>query len=320
MDRIVVVVGDDGDMVAKKLSETAADTRITFAEARTRRGSAEYALAGVDGFGDDYGDEDVIIVSGNTPLLTWDTVIGLVLAHREADAAATLLAVNERVDNSMRTVVAGRDAGTVDRLVSDSDSGFGTHGDGAPVWFASGVMVIRRSMLAPAIRRIRPDHESGQFQLAGIVEVLTEAGHRVVHHEAPDPNELLHVDDRVQLSAAEATIRARTNQGWMQRGVTMLDPSRTYVDTTVRLAPDVTLFPGTMLQGSTVVGAGAEIGPDTRLVDCAVGSGARVEKTMGRDAEVGEGAVVGPFAVLDPGSQVASASVTGPFYHASSVD
>jgi bifunctional UDP-N-acetylglucosamine pyrophosphorylase / glucosamine-1-phosphate N-acetyltransferase len=82
----------------------------------------------------------------------------------------------------------------------------------------------------------------------------------------------------------------------------------------------VTLFPGTLLQGNTVVGAGAEIGPDTRLVDCAIGPNAVVEKTMGRDAEVGEGARVGPFAVLDPGSHIEAARTTGPFYHASTDD
>jgi bifunctional UDP-N-acetylglucosamine pyrophosphorylase/glucosamine-1-phosphate N-acetyltransferase len=97
----------------------------------------------------------------------------------------------------------------------------------------------------------------------------------------------------------------------------MVDPDRTYIDTTVELAPDVSLFPGTLLQGRTVVGEGAEIGPDTRLVDCAVGAGARVEKTMARDAEVGPGAHVGPFAVLHPGAQVDSDTVTGPFYTAS---
>jgi bifunctional UDP-N-acetylglucosamine pyrophosphorylase/glucosamine-1-phosphate N-acetyltransferase len=96
----------------------------------------------------------------------------------------------------------------------------------------------------------------------------------------------------------------------------MLDPDRTYIDVTVALAPDTTLFPGTVLQGDTRVGPGAEVGPDTRLVDCAVGPRAVVEKTMGRDAEIGEDARVGPFAVLDPGSRIPPASRTGPFYHA----
>jgi bifunctional UDP-N-acetylglucosamine pyrophosphorylase/glucosamine-1-phosphate N-acetyltransferase len=100
----------------------------------------------------------------------------------------------------------------------------------------------------------------------------------------------------------------------MLQGVTMLDPERTYIDATVVLGKDVTLFPGTVLQGHTVVEEGAEIGPDTRLVDCTVRANAVVEQTVGRLAEIGEGATVGPFASLGPGSRVAPGAVTGPFF------
>jgi bifunctional UDP-N-acetylglucosamine pyrophosphorylase/glucosamine-1-phosphate N-acetyltransferase len=96
----------------------------------------------------------------------------------------------------------------------------------------------------------------------------------------------------------------------------MVDPERTYIDTTVSLAADVTIFPDVILQGRTAVGEAVEIGPNTRLVDCAVGARARLEQTTGRDAEVGPDAVVGPFAYLPPGSTVASGLVTGSFYTA----
>jgi bifunctional UDP-N-acetylglucosamine pyrophosphorylase / glucosamine-1-phosphate N-acetyltransferase len=124
------------------------------------------------------------------------------------------------------------------------------------------------------------------------------------------------VNDRAQLATAEAELRDRTNERWMRRGVTMLDPERTYIDATVELAPDVTLFPGTLLQGRTVIATGADIGPDTRLVDCVVGEEAIVEHTVGRQAEIGAQARVGPFAVLPPGTQVAPGTVTGPFFEA----
>jgi bifunctional UDP-N-acetylglucosamine pyrophosphorylase/glucosamine-1-phosphate N-acetyltransferase len=96
----------------------------------------------------------------------------------------------------------------------------------------------------------------------------------------------------------------------------MVDPEQTYVDVTVQLAPDVTLFPGVVLQGATVVHSGSEIGPGTRLVDCVIGENVRMDSAVGRDADVGNGAVVGPFAVLEPGSRVPSRARTGPFYTA----
>ena len=98
----------------------------------------------------------------------------------------------------------------------------------------------------------------------------------------------------------------------------MLDPERTYIDTTVQLESDVTLFPGTILQGSCTIGAGAELGPNTRLVDCVVGARSVVENTAGRDAEVGEDAHLGPYAVLEPGSSVPDGARPGPFYTAGS--
>ena len=96
----------------------------------------------------------------------------------------------------------------------------------------------------------------------------------------------------------------------------MLDPRQTFVDVTVHLGRDVTLYPGTILQGDTVIGDGCEIGPDTRLVDCRVGDDAIVEHTVGRDARSARGAHVGPYAFLPSGSAVAAGAVTGAFYTA----
>ena len=100
----------------------------------------------------------------------------------------------------------------------------------------------------------------------------------------------------------------------------MLDPERTYVDSSVELAPDVTLFPGTLLQGHTFVATGCEIGPNAHLVDCVVAEGATVTNTVARSAEIGAGAVVGPFATLLPGARVAPGAVTGPCFTGSADD
>ena len=103
----------------------------------------------------------------------------------------------------------------------------------------------------------------------------------------------------------------------MARGVTMLDPATVYLDTTVRLAADVSLFPGTILQGQTRIGERSEIGPDTRLIDVTVGAGCVVRSTFAADAEIGDDAIVGPFADLGPGAVVSPGAVTGPFYTSS---
>jgi bifunctional UDP-N-acetylglucosamine pyrophosphorylase/glucosamine-1-phosphate N-acetyltransferase len=185
---------------------------------------------------------------------------------------------------------------------------------------ATGIYCFRRNLLAPALRRIDPRNARGVYELSDSVRVLAETGHPIHTVEVPDPAEVLAVDDRVQLARVEAELRRRTNLGWLERGVTFVDPDKTYLDTTVELGADVTIFPGTILQGRTVIGEGGEIGPNTRLVDCVVGAGAEVQETVGRDACIGAGARVGPFAVLEPGSEVAAGAVTGAFYTAGARD
>jgi bifunctional UDP-N-acetylglucosamine pyrophosphorylase/glucosamine-1-phosphate N-acetyltransferase len=174
------------------------------------------------------------------------------------------------------------------------------------------IYVLKRSVVAPALRRLSPDNAQGEYYLTDIVAVLHDAGYAVASLEVDDPGDVAGVNDRVQLSRVEAELRRRINLGWLQRGVTMVDPAQTYVDTTVVLARDVTLYPGTLLQGTTTVDAGAEIGPNTQLSDCVVGARAVVASSVGRAASVGADAQVGPWAYLPPGTEVPAGTITGP--------
>ena len=147
-----------------------------------------------------------------------------------------------------------------------------------------------------------------------MVGVLSRAGHRVEAVIAQDGAETQGVNDRVQLAAAESELRRRTNEALLRSGVTMLDPSSVFVDTTVTVGRDVTLFPGVILQGTTRVGDGTELGPNTRLVDCEVGGDCVIEQTTARSARIGDRSVVGPYASLGPGAEISSDVTTGPFY------
>lgn len=316
-ERVVVVAGDDIDPIAKKLTERAADPRVSFAEQRVTFGSAGAVEAAMVSLDDPLDEGDVIVVPADAPLIRAATIDALVRHHQRTGAAGTVLTVDRHGDEHDR-LVRGRE----DRVLQVGP-GRRLHDDPRATltdeWI-TGVYCFRRSLLAPALRRVRPDPISGDERLADVVAVLTSTGHAVEALGADDPHEFLRVTDRLRMARAERTIRQRINLRWLEHGVSMVDPDRTYLDTTVKLARDVTLFPGTLLQGDTVVGPGAEIGPDTRLIDCAVGAGAVVEKTMARDAEIGVQAQVGPFAVLEPGTQIPAATRTGPFYHARGVE
>ncbi|CAB4720217.1 unannotated protein [freshwater metagenome] len=176
------------------------------------------------------------------------------------------------------------------------------------------IYCFRASVLGPALRRITPENAQGEYYLTDVVEVLASAGYRVSAVVAEDALDTTGVNDRLQLAAAEMELRRRTNEAWMRKGVTMVDPGRTYVDITVQLDADVTLFPDTILQGSCVIGAGTELGPNTRLVDCRVGARSVVENSVGRGADIGDDVRLGPFAVLEPGAVVSDGARPGPFY------
>lgn len=316
LDRAVVVVGHGAERVTKALSEQAApDLPIEFVEQAVQRGTGDAVAVALTAFPDDLTDPDaedgdLLVVPGDTPLLRPQTLAALVKAHRQSDAAATLLTAVLDDPTGYGRVVRGKDE-RVRRVVEHKDA---TEEEREIDEINTSIYCFRRSVLAPALRRLTPDNAQGEYYLTDVIGVLHDAGYNVVSMVAADPMETAGINDRAQLAIAEAELRDRTNDKWMLQGVTMLDPERTYLDATVTLAKDVTLFPGTVLQGRTVVEEGAEIGPDTRLVDCIVRSGAVVEQTVGRLAEIGERATVGPFASLAPGSRVAPDTVTGPFF------
>jgi len=314
VERVVVVVGHSGERVAKALQELARpDLTIEFVEQRVQRGTGDAAAVGLTGLPSDLEDEedlDVVVLPGDTPLLRPPTLAALVRTHRSSDAAATLLTA--RLDNpyGYGRIVRSKD-GRIARVVEEPDA---TDEERQINEVCTSIYCFRRGVLAPALRRLSPENAQGEYYLTDVVSVVHDAGYNVVSMVVADPMEAAGVNDRAQLAVAEAELRDRTNERWMRRGVTMVDPERTYVDASVQLSEDVTLFPGTLLQGATTVGEGSVIGPDSRLVDCRVGRGALVEQTVARRAYIGDEAQVGPFAVLEPGSHVGPGEVTGPFH------
>ena len=311
LHRAVVVVGHGAERVTKTLQEQCPpDLTIDFVEQHVQRGTGDAVSVALTAFpDDDENDGDIVVLPGDTPLLRPPTLAALVRAHRAEDVAATVLTAVIDEPTGYGRVVRDRNE-RVARIVE--------HGDATPeeleiAEINTSIYCFKRSVLAPALRRLSPENAQGEYYLTDTIAVLHDAGYGITSVIVDDPMEAAGVNDRAQLAVAEAELRDRINERWMRRGITMLDPERTYIDTTVALEPDVTLYPGTILQGDTIVKRGAEVGPDARLVDCIVGERAIVEQTVARSAEIGADATVGPFAFLRPGSRVAPGTVTGPF-------
>ena len=309
LQRIVVVVGHASERVIKTLhSET--DVPLEFVEQRVQRGTGDAVSVGLTVFPDEMDEEDdLIVVPGDTPLLRAETLAGLVREHDETDAAATVLTARLPDPTGYGRIVRGKD-GRVEAIVDHWDA---TEEERAIDEVNTSIYCFRRGLLAPALRRLSPENTQGEYYLTDAIAVLRQAGHKVIAMESPEVAEAMGVNDQVQLAEAEEALRARINSHWMREGVRMVDPSRTYIDATVTLGPEVELLPGVVLEGATTVGTGSVIGPDTRLVNTVVGQGATVSYSVATDAEIGDAVTVGPFTHLRPGTRLGQASKAGSF-------
>ncbi len=312
VERVVVVVGHRGDWVTKTLVEMApASLSIEFVEQPEARGTGDALAVGLTAIADSLldGDGDVVVLPGDAPLVRPSTLAALVGHHRAAEAAATLLTAVLPDPTGYDRVVRGKDDAVV-AVVYDAEV---TGDDRAIEEVATTVHCFHLASLAPALRRLHPVGPRREHSLTGLYAVLHDAGYRVESLVMADPTEAAGVNDRGQLAAAEAELRDRINERWMRAGVTMWDPDRTYLDSSVTLEPDVVLGPGVVLQGSTTVAAGAEVGPGCRLVDTLVGPGAVLTHTTATRATIGAGASVGPYVVLEEGADVPPGAVVEPF-------
>lgn len=313
-ERTAVVVGHGAEQVTKKVQAMAPDwANVAFVEQIEQNGTGDATAIGMTAFdGDDYDDDaTIVILPGDTPLLQPDTLDELVATHVANQNAATLLTSVLDDPTGYGRVVRKKD-GQVVRIVEQRDAS--PEELDIKEW-NTGILCFRRDLLGPALRNLTTDNAQGEYYLTDVIAALADMGHRIGAVQAP-PEETQGVNDRWQLALAERELRNRTNRRWLLNGVTMLDPRQTFIDVTASIGRDVTLYPGTMLQGSTTIGDGCEIGPDARLIDCAVERDAVVTHTVGTDAEVGAGAEVGPYAHLPAGSSVTSETVTGAFYTA----
>jgi bifunctional UDP-N-acetylglucosamine pyrophosphorylase/glucosamine-1-phosphate N-acetyltransferase len=308
--RVVVVVGHRADWVTKTLVQHApASMQIEFVEQEMQAGTGDALAVGLTGLPDDDDEEeDVVVLPGDTPLLRPQTLAALVRYHRLEDAGATLLTAEVDDPRGYGRVVHGKDD-VVRRVVEEVDA---TDEEKLIHEVNTSIYCFRRSILAPALRRLTPANAQGEYYLTDSVSVLSTAGYRVQSLVVGDPMEAAGVNDRAQLAVAEAELRDRINERWMRRGVTMWDPERTYVDAEVRLAADVSLLPGVILRGRCEVGEGSEIGPNCILTDTTVGRQAVVAESACDRATVGDGASIGPYCVLEPGAEVAAGTTVAP--------
>jgi bifunctional UDP-N-acetylglucosamine pyrophosphorylase / glucosamine-1-phosphate N-acetyltransferase len=259
-------------------------------------------------------DGDVLILAGDTPLLRPSTVARLLEVHRESQAALTVLTAEVEDPSGYGRIVHAKD-GSIARIVEERDA----DGDERLITeINTSIMVVRASLLGPALRRVGRQNAKHEYYLTDLIAVLHETGHATQALLLEDSSEAAGVNDLVQLAGAEAALRQRINERWLRRGVVIWSPHSTYVDADVELGPEVSLLPGTVLKGRCVIERGARIGPNAILTDVLVGEFAQVGTVEATNARIGAEARVASFVVLSPGSVIDSGEVVTPFSYRTS--
>lgn len=304
--RTVVVVGRAAEAVE------AAATRLTkttpqFARQLKLLGTADAARTADEVLGDH--DGDVLIVSGDTPLLTTATLRALLKHHLKTGAKATVLSATLADPTGYGRVVRSSD-GALEKIVEHAD---------ASDWqrqiseINAGVYVFDRTALHASLDKVGARNKQKEFYLPDVLSILREVGEPIEARMSADADEIRGVNDRAQLAEAATLIRAATNARLMADGVTLTDPTFTTIDPTVRVGRDTIIHAPTFLHGSTVIGARCQIGPGARIIDSTVGDDATVVFSTLDQAVVGPEASVGPYAYLRPGARLKRKAKVGTF-------
>ncbi|PPL18844.1 bifunctional UDP-N-acetylglucosamine diphosphorylase/glucosamine-1-phosphate N-acetyltransferase GlmU [Microterricola pindariensis] len=303
---IVTVVRHERDLVTAVVNAELPESIIVDQDEVPGTGRAvEQAVAALP---DDFSG-DVLVINGDVPLLDAQTLSQFVEAHRASGAAATVLsAVYDDATGYGRIV--RRDTGEFDSIVEQKDA---TAAQLAIGEGNAGVYVFSADALREQLGKLTTDNAQGEKYLTDVIGLLRAAGSDVSAVPVAEAWLVAGVNDRAQLSEAALRLNALIVRGWQLAGVTIQDPASTWIDLKAKLAPDVTLRPGTQILGATVVETGAVIGPDTTLVDCEIGEGAEVRRSDATLAVVGAAASVGPFAFLRPGTILGSDGKIGAF-------
>ena len=240
----------------------------------------------------------VIVLFSDTPMLRATTLASLAAEHEAAHAAVTVLTARAPDPKGYGRILRDAD-GKISGIVEEADA---TDEQRAVTEVSSGMFAFDGDLLADAVKRVPAARATGEEYLTEVPAILRGDGHIVGSAFCADFDEVQGVNNQVQLAGARRVLNERLLAHWMASGVTIVDPASTWIDVDVRIEPGVRISQATQLEGRTVIGAGASVGPGCLLRDTSVGAGATVMQAVCEGVTIEPGTVVGPFVHLRPGA------------------
>jgi len=305
---LAVVVGHGREQVSAYLASVDPEIRPVVQEVQHGTGHATRvamdALAATDG----ELEGTVLVLLGDAPLLTTETLNAMLAEHRQAGRAVTVLSAI--VDDPTGYGRVLRDGESVVGIVEQKDA---PPEQAAVAEINSGVFAFDAKVLRDALGLLTRNNKQGEEYLTDVLGIAAADGLQVGAYVVADWHETLGINDRVQLAEMRRLLNRRLTERWMREGVSIIDPATTWIDVQVTLGQDAIVHPNTQLHGTTVLAPGAEVGPNCTLTDTSVGQGARVTNATTEGAEIGPEATVGPYTYLRPGTKLARGAKAGGF-------
>lgn len=301
-DQIITIVGHGAEQVKAQLGE-----RSEYALQAEQLGTGHAVLQAASFLEGKEGT--TLVISGDTPLLTTETLNNLFEYHQGKNASATILTAQAEDPTGYGRIIRDH-VGIVEKIVEQKD----TSPEEALVQeINTGTYCFDNKALFEALNKIGTDNAQGEYYLTDIIEILKEAGNTVAAYQTEDFDESMGVNDRMALAKANELMRHRINKMHMDNGVSFVDPATTYIDDGVVIGADTVIEPGVQLQGNTVIGSDCVIGAHSRIVDSVIEEHVVIENSVIENSHVKSHADVGPFAHLRPNAEIGEGVHIGNF-------
>ncbi|MDE5415993.1 bifunctional UDP-N-acetylglucosamine diphosphorylase/glucosamine-1-phosphate N-acetyltransferase GlmU [Alkalihalobacterium chitinilyticum] len=290
---IVVIVGHGAELVKTQLGDD-----VTYALQAEQLGTghavlqAEQLLAAKEGV--------TVVLCGDTPLVTAKTIEGLLSYHEQESALATVLTAHADDPAGYGRIVRN-ESGLVERIVEHKDA---SEEEKTIQEINTGTYCFDNQALFKALQNVGNQNVQGEYYLPDVIEILKDAGEKIAAYQTPSFDETLGVNDRVALAESERIMKERINKKWMREGVSIIDPSNTYISADAEIGQDTVIYPGTMIMGATTIGSDCVIGPQSEIVDSQIGNQTTIKQSVVHQSSIGNEVSIGPFAHIRPSSSI----------------
>lgn len=251
----------------------------------------------------------VLVLYGDTPLVTSETIAETIKFHKESGSKATVITA-ELPDPTGYGRILRDEKGCIARIVEHRDA---TEQERAVGEINSGMYLFSAKELLGALKEITNDNDQGEYYLTDTISILIRKGYKVSAYKISDADEVMGVNDRVQLHQASEVLRKRINRKLMLAGVTIIDSASTFIDSEVTVGMDTVIYPGTIIEGSSVIGENCTIGPNSRVVASTIGNNVKFNNSIILESAIEDDAQIGPFAYIRPESRICEKAKIGDF-------